>query len=1103
MGEVASAYISLLPSMRGFGAALSSGIAPQMRDAGEEGGKKFGAGMAESAKNVGATAGKLIGGALLVGVGAAAAGIASAMNMEAANDKLAAQLGAPADYAADLGKVAGSLYSNAYGDSLSTVNDAIKGVLQNGVVFEDATNEQLQSITASVLDVSTAFDQDLGGVTKAVGQMMKTGLAKDGAEALDIITRGFQQGVDKSDDFLDTLNEYGTQFRKLGINGTMATGLLSQGLKAGARDGDLVADSIKEFSIRAIDGSKTTVAAYDGLGLSAGKMAKQIAGGGPAAQKGLGTILAKLRAVKDPADQAAIATGLFGTQAEDMGEALFALDPTTAVQTMGKVKGAAATMGKTLNDNATTNIETFKRTATTAFVNTLGGQVLPVVSRAASDLATKLGPALTKLGDEFTKGTGTGGKFKAILTTAKDAAMEFGRSVVLPALTALGGFLTGTIIPAVSSFVGWLKQNHAWLAPIAVGIGTIVAGYKVYTAYLAVVAAVTKAYAAVQGVLNAVMAANPIGVIIVLIAGLAAGLIYAYKTSSTFRKVVDTAFKGVKIVIGNVVEVVLTMFRGLLTTFTTVIGGILGAAATVAEKLGLPFAKGLRDASTAFDNMARNADKKLADTAAAAGKWGDETGKKYAGGIARQKKLAAINAQAVAGGVKFALVVPSAEALGSNVATSFASGIAASSDSAVSEARRMSAAVASAAKYPLKVSSPSKVMIQLGKFVGQGFAIGIRSTTAQVADAAAKLATQMSAVFTERVKTKDSALIVRLRAEVARLGPLVKKHKSLADNLARARKNLDAAIAHRGRAADFGAAQSRDMMRALSNQTNALTKLARTREGVAEKLKAAQDKLADAVGVRNDFAASIKASVVAFGAVTGIDAAEGKALTGADIVKQLRDRLVAATKFTIAMARLKRLGLNQTAYRQLVDAGVEGGGASAAALLAGGKGVVATVNNLQAKLAAQGAQLGVASSRTLFQAGVDSATGLVRGLASQSKALAAAARTLATRLVAAVKRALGIRSPSKLMESQVGKFIPLGIVAGIDAERSALDASMRSLVQVPRSGSLDFASPAARAQAAGGIDYDRLAQAMSKVQLGLDGRNVTASVDQRLGAGIR
>ena len=48
--------------------------------------------------------------------------------------------------------------------------------------------------------------------------------------------------------------------------------LLSQGLEGGARDTDKVADSLKEFSIRAVDGSKTTREGFEALGFSADEM---------------------------------------------------------------------------------------------------------------------------------------------------------------------------------------------------------------------------------------------------------------------------------------------------------------------------------------------------------------------------------------------------------------------------------------------------------------------------------------------------------------------------------------------------------------------------------------------------------------------------------------------------------------------------------------------------------------------------------------------------------------------------------------------------------------------------------------------------------------
>lgn len=301
-----------------------------------------------------------------IGTGVAAAlgvGVAANMDMSAANAKLSAQLGVGPAKAAELSKVSARIYGGAWGDSTATVNDAIKGVYQN-IGDTKTAKGGLEGVTTKVLALSQTFDQDLGGTTAAVGQMIKTGLARNADEALDILTRGFQSGANKADDLLDTMNEYGTQFRKFGIDGKQATGLLTQGLKGGARDADLVADAIKEFSIRAIDGSDATAEGFKAIGLNAGKMAAQIGKGGSSANKALDLTLDKLRGIHDPVKREAAAVALFGTQAEDLGKSLYSLDPSSAVQALGKVSGAADKMTKTVGQSPAAALESFKRQAT-------------------------------------------------------------------------------------------------------------------------------------------------------------------------------------------------------------------------------------------------------------------------------------------------------------------------------------------------------------------------------------------------------------------------------------------------------------------------------------------------------------------------------------------------------------------------------------------------------------------------------------------------------------------------------------------------------------------------------------------------------------------
>ncbi|NUP16570.1 MAG: hypothetical protein HOZ81_10775 [Streptomyces sp.] len=299
---------------------------------------------------------------IAAGVGAALGyGVAQSMDMSAANSKLAAQLGVGPAEAAKLSKLSADVYANNWGESTEQVNEAIKGVYQN-IGDTSKAKGGLEGVTSKALALSQTFDQEVGPTTAAVGQMLKTGLAKNADEAFDIITRGFQTGVNKSDDFLDTLNEYSTQFRDLGLDGATATGILKQGLKAGARDADLVADAMKELNIRVQD--QSAAQGLQQLGLNAHDMAEAFAAGGPRARDALQSITDKLRSVEDPTKRYALAQQLLGTQSEDLSKALYAIDPSKAVEGLGKVSGAADNAMKTLSNSPAAALETFKRQAT-------------------------------------------------------------------------------------------------------------------------------------------------------------------------------------------------------------------------------------------------------------------------------------------------------------------------------------------------------------------------------------------------------------------------------------------------------------------------------------------------------------------------------------------------------------------------------------------------------------------------------------------------------------------------------------------------------------------------------------------------------------------
>lgn len=99
---------------------------------------------------------------------------------------------------------------------------------------------------------------------------------------------------------------------------------------------------------------------------------------------------------------------------------------------------------------------------------------------------------------------------------------------------------------------------------------------------LLVVFAITKAtqaWTAVQEALDVAMDANPIGLVVLAVAALAAGVIYAYHHSETFRDIVQGAFHGVSEAAGFMKDVVTSVIRFVVNEFLGAVDLIVGGAA--------------------------------------------------------------------------------------------------------------------------------------------------------------------------------------------------------------------------------------------------------------------------------------------------------------------------------------------------------------------------------------------------------------------------------------------------------------------------------------------------------------------------------------------
>lgn len=522
-------------------------------------GAELGEGVSAVTGSVGkfAAAGALVAGGLVTGV-------VGAMNVEAANDKLAAQLGLSAKESQRIGGIAGDLYSNAYGDSLGQVNDAVGAVMSSIEGMATASSGRLEAVTAKALDFASAFEVDVTRAAQVAGQMVSTGLAKNATEAFDLITAASQRvPAALREDVLDAADEYGQFFASLGYDGEQAFAMLVQASEKGMYGIDKVGDAVKEFTIRSTDMSTASKDAYKMIGLNAREMADMVLAGGTDAQKATQQVVDGLLSIESPSKRANAAIALFGTPLEDLNASeipQFLKQLQGSSKAMDGFKGSAADMGKTLNDNASTNLTAFKRQVTQTFIEVVGGRVIPIVNEVAAVLATGLGPAFSTVTGFLSEHQTVMQGVVVVLGAAGAALVAYRVGVVAAAASTQIAAVATTLWTAatkvaaaaqalmnstVATFIGVKAlEAAAWVRSTAAAVAST-AAMVAHQAVMFTITAATKAWTIAQTALNVVMAMNPIALVVIAIAALVAGLVVAYNKSETFRNIVDAAFRAV------------------------------------------------------------------------------------------------------------------------------------------------------------------------------------------------------------------------------------------------------------------------------------------------------------------------------------------------------------------------------------------------------------------------------------------------------------------------------------------------------------------------------------------------------------------------------
>ncbi|WP_432135878.1 phage tail tape measure protein [Streptomyces sp. bgisy154] len=316
------------------------------------------------------------GGVAAAGLGGAfVMGLESAMDISSVTNQLQNQLDLTDAEAARAGEVAGDVFSAGFGESLGDVGEALDGVASSMHDFGSISDKEMAQLTKDALALAKTFEFDVAESTKAAGQLIKSGLAKDGTEAMDLMAAAAQKLPKAMREEIPVLtSEYSEFFSQLGFTGPQMFGLLTEAAKNPVFEIDKMADALKEFTLLMADTDAVTEPLKE-LKLDVKHIQKLMnTGQGTKAFDEVNNALLK---VEDQTKRTTLQAALFGGPGEDVGNTLQAIAQAggAAGASMGDVSGAAQGLTDSMAASPAQQWDSIMRTVTT----TLGEMLLPAL----------------------------------------------------------------------------------------------------------------------------------------------------------------------------------------------------------------------------------------------------------------------------------------------------------------------------------------------------------------------------------------------------------------------------------------------------------------------------------------------------------------------------------------------------------------------------------------------------------------------------------------------------------------------------------------------------------------------------------------------------
>lgn len=514
MAEVAQAYVSLIPSTRGFGKAADAALGGDLAKVGDKQGKAVGSKMSSALGTA------LKGGAVVAGAGVAALvgttlakGFSRLQGIDQARAKLTG-----------LGHEAGSV-DKIMSNALASVKGTAFGLDQAATVAASAVasgvkpGQALERTLKLVADTATIAGTDMGEMGAIFNKVAAGGVIQ-GEEIAQLGDRG----IPILQFLAQELGVTAQEAKKMASEGKVSFETFQNAMETG-------------LGGAALSSGDTFSGALANVSAALGRIGAGVLGG---VFPHLAPLFKDVTTALGPLETGAARLGdiigaKLGPVIDRIGPALIrftsGLDSPSLSAGSGSMGNLAASLGEVGSALASVDWSQLGSAFAQGGADTIS--VFAVAIGFAADHVDTLAKYLPALVVAFAayKTAQAAANVAAIGAIPLQAAQVVSNIALANANRSLAASIAGA---TVAENVGTATRIRATVATVASTIASKTA------------AAASKAWAAAQWLLNVALTANPIGLVVVAIALLVAGFIWAWKNSSKFRAILIGSWNAIK-----------------------------------------------------------------------------------------------------------------------------------------------------------------------------------------------------------------------------------------------------------------------------------------------------------------------------------------------------------------------------------------------------------------------------------------------------------------------------------------------------------------------------------------------------------------------------